>query len=140
VSVVSERSFVEVRQRADSVDRARNSGSGLRVDVQPERGGVRVRPAGELDIATIDELEATLDELARLGFGRIVLDLRELEFMGSCGLRLLVLHTQRARRGGYEFTLIDGPPAVQRVIEICGLREQLAFGRAQGSTSPRRIA
>jgi len=129
-----------VRHTADSVDRSRSADSGLRVDVQPERGGVAVRPAGELDIATVDELETTLDELAGLGFRRIVLDLRELEFMGSCGLRLLVLHTQRARREGYELVLIDGPPAVRRVIEICGLREQLAFAGAQGSTSPRRIA
>jgi hypothetical protein len=48
-------------------------------------------------------------------------------------------HAARTPRG-YELVLIDGPPAVQRVIAICGLREQLAFAGAQGSTSPRRIA
>jgi anti-sigma B factor antagonist len=129
-----------VPQQAKIVDRSPSAGDGLCVDVQPERGGVRVRLDGELDIATVDELEATLEELRRRGFGRIVLDLRDLRFMGSCGLRLLLVQTRRARQDACELVVVDAPPSVQRVVEICGMREQLALGGAQGSTSPRRIA
>jgi anti-anti-sigma factor len=138
--VPESRSYVEVPQPAEIVDRSPRAGNGLRVDVQPERGSVRVRLAGELDIATVDELEATLKELRERGFRRIVLDLRELDFMGSCGLRLLLVQTRRARQDGCELVVVDAPRSVRRVIEICGMREQLALSGAQGSTRPRRIA
>lgn len=99
----------------------------FRVDLYPERDCVRVVPVGELDVATADELATKLHELREVGFHRIVLDLRELEFLGSAGLQLLVVEDRLARRDGHEFTLIAGPPAVQRVIEVCGLLDHLRF-------------
>lgn len=99
----------------------------FRVDLYPERDCVRVVPVGELDVATADELATKLRELREVGFHRIVLDLRELEFLGSAGLQLLVMESGLARRDGHEFTLIAGPPAVQRVIEVCGLLDHLRF-------------
>lgn len=107
--------------------RSPRSRAGFRVDLHPERDCVRVVPVGELDVATAGELEATLRELRDAGFDRIVLDLRELEFLGSAGLQLIVLQDEFARRDGHEFTLIAGPPAVQRVIEVCGLLDHLRF-------------
>ena len=99
----------------------------LRVHLYPERDCVRIAPVGELDIATVGKLEETLHELHEAGFARIVVDLRDLEFLGSAGLRLLVMEHDLARRGGHEFALIAGPPPVQRVLELCGLRDQLNF-------------
>lgn len=99
----------------------------FRVHLYPERDCIRVLPVGALDVATVGELEETLHELHEAGFARIVVDLRDLEFLGSAGLRLLVTERDLARRDGHEFTLIDGPPAVQRVLELCGLRDQLDF-------------
>lgn len=101
--------------------------AGFRVDLYPERDCVRVVPVGELDVATADELATKLYELREVGFQRIVLDLRELEFLGSAGLQLLVVEDGLARRDGHELTLIAGPPAVQRVIEMCGLLDHLRF-------------
>lgn len=96
----------------------------LRVDVRRERDVVRVVPIGELDLATTSELERQLHELRDAGFRRIVLDLRQLEFMDSTGIRLIVSEDRYARRnGGYEFTLISGPPAIQRVLALCGVLE-----------------
>lgn len=110
-----------------SADRSLQTGVPFRVDVHPERDRVRVVPVGELDVGTADELEATLRELREADFARIVLDLRELEFLESAGLRVIVVATQLARRDGQDLALISGPPAVQRAIEMCGLLEQLHF-------------
>jgi anti-anti-sigma factor len=110
-----------------TVRRSPQSGIPFGLAIHPERDCVRVAPTGELDIATAGDLDAKLRELHDAGFVRIVLDLRELEFIGSAGVRLLVVHNDLARRDGREFTLIAGPPAVQRVIELCGLLEQLTF-------------
>ncbi len=104
-----------------------HSDAQLRVDLYPERDCVRVVPVGELDVATVAELEDILHDLRGAGFARIVIDLRELEFLGSAGLRLLVMEHDVAVRDGHEFALIDGPPAVQRVFDLCGLRERLDF-------------
>lgn len=112
---------------AKTAVRSTRSSAGFRVDLYPERDCVRVAPVGELDVATADELAMKLSELREVGFERIVIDLRELEFLGSAGLRLLVMEDDLARRGGHELTLIAGPPAVQRVIEVCGLIEHLRF-------------
>ena len=99
----------------------------FQVDVHPERDRVRVVPVGELDVATAPKLEAALRELREAGFARIVLDLGRLEFLGSAGLRILLVEDDLARRGDHEFTLVAGPPAIQRVVEMCGLHEQLRF-------------
>lgn len=107
--------------------RSPRSSASFRVDLYPERDCVRVVPVGELDVATADELATKLSELREVGFERIVIDLRGLEFLGSAGLRLLVMEDDLARHDGHELTLIAGPPAVQRVIEVCGLLEHLRF-------------
>ena len=93
----------------------------FRVDVHPERDAVRVVPVGELDLATTKLLEKQLHELRSAGFDRVVLDLRELTFIDSSGIRVVVAEHQFAQESEHAFSLICGPPAVQRALEICGL-------------------
>jgi anti-anti-sigma factor len=95
------------------------------IDVHPERDAVRVVPVGELDLATAPQLEAQLHELGRSGFERVVLDLRQLRFVDSTGIRVILGADRNAGAGAHEFSLIGGPPAVQRALELCGLLEHL---------------
>jgi anti-anti-sigma factor len=60
------------------------------IDVQPDRELVRVRLAGGLDLATSDRLLQQLKELLDAGFDHVAIDLRELLFIDSSGLRLLL--------------------------------------------------
>jgi anti-anti-sigma factor len=105
----------------------------FRVDVVPERDSVRVVPVGELDLATVDEVSEQVRELHRAGFRRVVLDLREVSFMDSTGLRLILTLDGEARADGTEFKLIRGRDSVQRVFEICGMVERLPF-EGRGAT------
>ena len=91
------------------------------VDVHPEREVVRVVPVGELDLATAGRLEQQLDELHSAGFEQIVLDMRELTFIDSSGIRVVVAEHRFADRSDHGFSLISGPPAIQRALEVCGL-------------------
>ena len=93
----------------------------FRVDVHPERDVVRVVPVVELDLATAELLEQQLHELRSAGFDRVVLDLRELTFIDSSGIRVVVAEHQFADDAEHAFSLISGPPAVQRALEVCGL-------------------
>ena len=71
----------------------------FRVDVEPARESVRVAPVGELDIATVDKLQAEVTRLLETGFAKIVLDLRGVRFLDSTGLRLVLeLDAARASR------------------------------------------
>ena len=102
--------------------------STLLIAVHPQRAAVRVTPSGELDLSNAGALQAQLDELRTAGFPHVVLDLRELTFMDSSGVRLIFREDRRARSAGHRFSLIAGNPQVQRVLNICGLAERLDFG------------
>ena len=81
-------------------------------------GAVVVAPTGEIDLATVDELAQALDA-AREEAAEIVLDLREVSFMDSAGLRLVL----EASRDGRGFAVVRGPREVQRVFDLVGLDE-----------------
>jgi anti-sigma B factor antagonist len=115
---------VHVQQAPYGSDRDHD---GWRITVHPERTVVRVEPAGELDIATAPLLEAQLLELRDSGFDCVVLDLRRLTFMDSTGVALILAEDRCARHNGHDFTLIAGPRAIQRVLEICGVAGVLRF-------------
>jgi len=91
----------------------------FRVDVHPERDVVRVAAVGELDLLTVAQLQTQIDELREAGFERVVLDLRQLTFMDSTGVALILEEDRIARSSGCEFSIISGAPAIQDVLEVC---------------------
>jgi anti-sigma B factor antagonist len=99
----------------------------FRVEIRPDRRRVFVKPHGEVDIDTVDQLRAAVDDLALRGFEAIVIDLRPTTFMDSSGLHLLI---DAARRTDARVTLIDGPKAVSRVFDLVGMRAVLPFEQA----------
>jgi anti-sigma B factor antagonist len=80
---------------------------------------VRVRVGGELDIATSPLLEHTLRN-AELHARQVVLDLRDLTFIDSSGMRVIVDASLRARRAERELILVRGPSHVDRVFRLTG--------------------
>jgi anti-anti-sigma factor len=99
----------------------------FRCDVEPMRGWIRVRPHGELDLSSVDQLDGALRELRQTGFDQIELDLSSLTFMDSTGLRLVLAWDTAAQRDGMRLRLVPGPPSVQRVFEVTGVIERLPF-------------
>lgn len=99
----------------------------FRIEVEPSRDVVRVIPVGDLDLATTGNLREEIDRLHEVGFNRLVLDLRRLRFMDSTGLRLILEIDAGSRSDGWDFSLVRGPDAVQRLFEITNLTERLDF-------------
>jgi anti-sigma B factor antagonist len=104
-----------------------------RCEVFPERERVRIAPAGELDIATVPRLEDTIRELVDAGFDRVVLDLANVEFLDSTGLRLILQWHASAERDRLRFEVWPGPPAVQKLFTLTGADELVGLE----SRSPR---
>ena len=53
-----------------------------------------------------------------------MLDLSELHFMDSTGIRLVLQARDHALRHGADFRVVRGPDTVMRVLELVGLDEQ----------------
>ena len=97
-------------------------GFGLMIE-ELDAGAVVIALRGELDLAhayTFDE------ELRRVEEARpttVVIDLRELAFVDSCGLSRLLAARKRARRAGHRLLLVRGSAAVQRLFALSAVDE-----------------
>jgi anti-anti-sigma factor len=81
--------------------------------------------AGELDLRTSPELEERLERVWAGGAELVILDLRQIEFMDSSGLRVLLGAHQRAQESGRRFALVRGADQVERVLTLTGVRDLL---------------
>jgi anti-sigma B factor antagonist len=97
----------------------------FRIDVRHEQDRVVVRLHGELDLASAPLLEREI-ESAELGdTALVVLDLEDLEFIDSTGLRIVLAAHERARERGQEFAVTRGSQQVQRLLSITRVGEHL---------------
>ncbi len=97
--------------------------------LRSEREGVvhTICLIGELDVATADAVQAKLERVEATDASSIVLDLSDLTFMDSTGVRLLVNAEVRSRADSNRLTLLRGRAAVQRVLELTGVDVLLPF-------------
>ena len=97
------------------------------IDVATNDGATHLTLHGEFDIANAPHLEREIKRFAESGASRLVIDLRDLTFIDSTGLRIVLETRQRAADQGFELELVRGPRQVQRVFELTGLEERLPF-------------
>jgi len=97
----------------------------LELETSEEEGLVRLALRGELDLSTVSKVEEELRRAEASEPSLLVLDLSELNFLDSTGLRLIVTTDQRARESGRRVAVVKGPDAVQRVFAITRLDERL---------------
>jgi anti-sigma B factor antagonist len=99
----------------------------LEISAASADGGTVLTLSGELDIASAPALERALDDFGASLPRRLVIDLTEVTFMDSTGLRALLLARQRPADGDHELLLRPGPRQVQRVFELSGTLERFSF-------------
>jgi anti-anti-sigma factor len=99
----------------------------FRCAVAERDGSVHLRCAGELDMASAPVLEDGLRHALERGARRLVVDLRDLEFMDSSGLTVLARWSLGARDDRYALALVPGPRPVQRLFEITGMAQHFTF-------------
>lgn len=90
---------------------------------------------GEIDASTAPTLEAALADLPE-GGEPVVLDLGDVTFIDSSGLRVLIALASRASDGGRSVKIDRPSPTVARLLEITGLAEM--FGLESDGTTSRR--
>ena len=90
---------------------------------------------GEIDASTAPTLDGALADLPD-GDGPVVLDLGDVSFIDSSGLRVLIALATRASDVGRTVTLDRPSPTVARLLEITGLAEM--FGLESDDTTSDR--
>jgi anti-anti-sigma factor len=96
------------------------------VTVERHRDLRIVRPVGELDISTVDEL-TTVVERECSSQADVVVDLSGLSFLDCAGLRVLLYAHALATSNGSSLSLIRGPTTVQRIFDLTGLHHRFRF-------------
>jgi anti-sigma B factor antagonist len=79
---------------------------------------------GELDLASADDVAARLEALRAAGEPAL-LDLDELDFMDSSGLRMVLNAAETSDATGWAFSLTAGPEQVQRLFESTRVTDRL---------------
>lgn len=97
----------------------------LELTTDTEGTTVRLSLAGEFDIAGAPQVLQELERIERDAPPTLVLDLRELTFMDSTGLRIIVAADGRAREQARRLVLVRGAEPVQRIFEMTRLDERL---------------
>jgi anti-anti-sigma factor len=109
---------------------------GVEIDDLEHDGSHTLALRGELDLAAVPSLEAEVRHLCSLATTRgITLDLAGLHFVDSTGLAAIVLVSRLCAKHGFDFELLPGPRAVQRLFETTGLIDALPF-RHDGAAQP----
>jgi anti-anti-sigma factor len=91
-------------------------------------GPVRVlRLSGELDLLSADPLRRCVAEAFDGGVGVVVLDLSNVQFIDSSGVRAILAANAAAAADGRRVRLVRGPAPVDRVFALLGVQEQLEW-------------
>lgn len=91
-----------------------------------EGDAVVVALAGELDLGNVGDVQARLDALRAEGRPTI-LDLDELSFLDSTGIRLLLTACEAAQEEGWSFHVTRGSQSVRRVLTAARVAERLPY-------------
>jgi anti-anti-sigma factor len=95
----------------------------LQIVVRQEADRVILALDGELDMATAEQLQHAMDGLD--GQSMVVLDLEQLQFIDSTGLRSVLSVLERCRDRGQEFAVTRGSQQVQRLLGVTGVAKHL---------------
>ncbi|CAM4055743.1 STAS domain-containing protein [Kibdelosporangium persicum] len=102
------------------------NGRSLNWSVETTDRSTVVHLHGEIDLATEDEFA----DAARAGLAEnspvVILDLTKVTFLGSVGLRVLVLAHREAADAGLVLQVVEGSPIVHRILEVSGLDQLLS--------------
>ena len=98
------------------------------MEITKEQTGdvVEVRVKGRLDAYWADHLTRALEDVIREGADRIRLNMIEVVYMSSVGIRVLLKFYKQLQRINGSFAVSNPSEAVKTVLELAGLESLLA--------------
>lgn len=103
--------------------------------VSASERAARVTVTGEMDIATVPQLDAAL-RLAEAGSASVVLDLRGLEFMDSSAAHLLLAADRRLSQAGGRLVVVRGTAEIGWYLALVGRCSGASPSRSTPASDP----
>ena len=97
----------------------------MRIATEGEETRFVLSLSGELDLASAGQLDTAVAELCADGATRIVLELGDLDFMDSTGLRSVLVGAELCEVSGCELLIGATSRQVERLFEVSGVGERL---------------
>lgn len=113
--------------------------SGLRAVTECTGSAVVVHVGGDIDASNEVAWQRLVSKSAAIAIapGPFVIDIRDLDFMGSCAYAVLAQESVRCRRRGVNMRLVSNQPIVARTIAACGLRRLIPlYATAETALAP----
>jgi anti-anti-sigma factor len=98
---------------------------------EPLGGAPCLRLAGELDVAEVQRLEHAVDEAVAASDGAFAIDLCDLEFLDSSGIRVLLRARALLARQERAFLLVCPHGPVRRALELTGVSDLFVMYRSR---------
>ncbi len=86
--------------------------------IHSRNGVASIALRGDLDMATVPDLEGHLAPFENDGVSAIMLDMRGLTFMDTTALHSLVRARERAKTNGQRLILVGARPTTRRLFEL----------------------
>jgi anti-sigma B factor antagonist len=80
-----------------------------------------IKLIGKLDIAGVDQIETKFASYCAGDGVRVVVDLSEVDFLASIGIRLLTLTAKSVTSRGGKMVLLNPVSQVQHILEVTGI-------------------
>lgn len=110
-----------------------NATGGFTITSRRLEPGILIALTGDVDLATASIVEAELRR-AEESQDAIVLDLEQVSFMDSSGIRVIVAADQRLHGRGGTLRIARVPPHVRRLFELAGILDHLEIAEPPGET------
>nr|WP_260503949.1 MULTISPECIES: anti-sigma F factor antagonist [Paenibacillus] len=106
----------------------------MHVEMEHHRGILIVRLSGELDHHTADMVRMQMDEaIQRRQCEHLVLSLKDLQFMDSSGLGVILGRYKLIKNKGGKMVVCDVNPPVYRLLEMSGLFKIMPIYENEGT-------
>jgi anti-sigma B factor antagonist len=100
-------------------------GEQLTIEVRQERDRIVLALHGELDLVGAPRLQSEIESHTVDAAAIVVLDLDDVQFIDSAGLRVLLAAHERTVERGRRLALTPGSPQVRRLFSIAGVSGHL---------------
>jgi anti-anti-sigma factor len=92
----------------------------MEINTRESSGTTIVSLNGPLDTGTASEVGSKLDELTGARATKIIVDLTDVEFVSSAGLRILLATAKRLRKSAGDLSVCGLNETVQEVFDMSG--------------------
>jgi len=100
----------------------------LLIEKKIERQTLLLSLKGELDMNTSENLRQTIDnEIERRGIRTVILNLKEVSFIDSSGLGVILGRYKKLMPMGGKIIISNVPPHIFKIMELSGLPKIIQF-------------